>query len=75
MGERGEAGEASSDRPTGPIGEHGTALLLPRYFVAATPAFGDDGGRIAALRRSPRGVIGDRSKFGLCGDWEIVNVL
>ena len=49
MGERGEAGEASKDRPTGPIGEQGTRHLLT----------GDEGGSMAALRRS-RGVTGDR---------------
>jgi len=50
IGERGEAGDASRERPTGPIGEHGTRFLLP-----------GEGGKIAAFLRS-RGVTGDRSR-------------
>lgn len=50
IGERGEAGEASNDRPTGPMGEQGTRHLLT----------GEDGGKMAALRRS-LGVTGERS--------------
>ena len=49
MGARGEAGEESSERPTGPIGEQLSSLLR----------CGDCGGRIAELRRS-RGVTGER---------------
>jgi hypothetical protein len=59
MGERGEAGEASRDRPTGPIGEQG---------MREREAFsGESGGRMAALRRS-RGVTGDRRSEG----WRLV---
>ncbi len=69
IGERGEAGEASNERPTGPIGEQGTPLLLPeeRYLCVNG---GDCGGKIAALRRS-LGVTGERKcvcwRSGDCG--------
>jgi hypothetical protein len=57
IGERGEAGDARRDRPTGPIGEHG--IREERAFR------GDSGGNMEALRKS-RGVTGDRNSEGGC---------